>query len=197
MGNLSYAVLDFLSRVKLSPADATDPRLLGRLERMARAAFDGAMVALHAPVAPLTWEVNVLLSNVAGAGVQPETPRVPLTYPRPVQIVGFLPVVVNAAAPAGAELTPTTNDVLVSIDINNDERITNTQGFTTPSSGSGSTFVTLSSMSVLVPRLLMKLIDTPKPDIGFTFRYKRPNGVAGATVYAPSIITMATFARYI
>lgn len=186
--NLSYEILRFVDRVRRSPADANDPRLLSRLEKMARDGFDGMMVALHAPVAMQTWEAR---ANLLGAANPPLTTRVPMVFPRPVEVVGMLPIVVATSANPGL-VVPTVNDVDVSIDINSNAYLSSGSGVSSPAGGTTGQFITLANFSVLTPRLLMMRLTAPKPDIGFTFRWKRGTGV-----YQDALISVGVFARYL
>jgi len=164
--------------------------VLDALEKEASKSFDGAWSAMQAPIAPLTWEVsNQMIST------QLEGPRVRLDLPRPIEIVGFYPsIIVTGTNPA--LIDPGLNDLLVSIDTNEEERITSGQGITTASGGSAGTFVTLSAISAQstapgANRLIGWKLDAPKPNVGFTFRWK-----VGANRYNDALISVATFVRY-
>lgn len=181
--SLAYDVLSYIQRARRAPVDASDPRVLEALERAARRSFDGAWVARQQPIAPLTWEVQAPL-----LGANPETARVALEFPRPVELVG-LAATVEVTAAGGT--VPTLDNIAVAIDLNNQERITSAQGITAGAGGVNGTFVTLSSMTN-DKRLLGLKCDVAKPNVGFSFRWKR-----GAGVFQNSLITVAVFARYL
>jgi hypothetical protein len=185
MGSLAYTVLDFIDRLRKQPDAATDPRLLARLERFARESWDGAFVALHAPMAPLTWEARALLPSAS-----PETNRIPLRFPRPVEILGFFPTVIDTDAATGVSHTLNTLDV--SLDINATDRVTSGEGVSTAAGGTAGTFVTLAALGIQAPRLVGLKLRNSNPDMGFVFRSKRGSGV-----FNSALVTVATFARYI
>jgi len=179
--SLAIAVRQFVERVKRNPADGSDPAVLGFLERAARRSMDGFFSVLSAPVAP---EEREAFASLPGATAQ--TDRIPLTFPRPIEILGYYPSIVVV----GAGVVPTLDDLLVSIDFNLEEYQGASVGLTT--SAAGNTFTTLGSWKILTPRLICKTINVPKPDLGFTFRWKR-----GPGFFADSLIGMAVFARYV
>lgn len=185
--SLPYEILNFIARVKSRPEDLSNPALLDRLGRMAKAGFDGAFVALFSPIADLTWETRVQLP-----GGTAQSSRQPLIFPRPVEIAGFFPIVVPTTNGLGL-LNPTTFDVDVSMDVNSQEYVTAGQGVSTPAGGTAGAFVTLANMSVQVPRLLGLKLTAPKPDLGMTFRWKRG---AAPQIYNDALISVGVFARY-
>ena len=188
--SLGYEVLRFIDRVRRQPADGSDPRLLSRLEVYAKEAFEG-LVALHAPASPMTWEINTfMLGNVQ------TTNRQSFRFPRPVEIIGFYPTLVIDDAAGGGPVTPSTDAIAVSIDTDNQAYLTSGDGVSTPAGGKAGAFVTLSSMSVLVPRILGYKLRNPTPDIGFTYRWKQ-NVAGGVGVYTDCLVSMTMFARYI
>lgn len=180
--SLAIAVRQFVERVKRQPSDGSDPALLAYLDRAARRSLDGFFGVLSAPVAPEEREAFATLLST-----DPETNRIPLTFPRPIEILGYYPSLVVTGA---AGVVPTLDDLLVSIDFNLEEYQGASQGLT--SSAANNTFTTLGSWKILTPRLVCKKIEVPKPDLGFTFRWKQPVGT-----YRDVIIGMAVFARYI
>lgn len=184
--SLGYEVLRFIARVKKQPADGSDPRLLARLEKYANEAFEGA-VALMAPQSPMTWETNTVLT-----GAVQSTNRVPFRFPRPVSIVGFFPSLVVFGT---GNTSPTTEDIAVSIDTDNQNYITSGDGVSTPAGGTAGPYVTLAALSVQVPRIVDYKLRNPTPDIGFTFRWKQD--VTAGAVYDDALISMAMYARYL
>lgn len=145
------------------------------------------IAALHAPVAPLTWEVQVALPDA-----QQETARIPLDFRGPLEIVGLYPSVIRSTN-AGGLVVPTTEDILCLIDINNEERLTNRleQG---SAAGPGSVFVTLAALGVQVPRLLRKELKNARPNVNVQFRWKR---AVGAAFYEDAIVSLAFMVRYL
>lgn len=182
--SLSHAVLQYIQRAAANPTVAGDPTWLKRLEKMAKDAFEG-FVALTAPLSPMTWESNVFFQ-----GSVQQTNRVPFRFPRPVEIVGFMPTIVVPAG--GAGINPTPDDIRVQIDIDSTTYITSGDGVSTPAGGTVGSFITLSAMSVVTPRLLGFKLTAPAPDIGFTYQWKQAAGT-----YNNTLISMAMFARYI
>lgn len=185
---LGYDVLRYINRVRQRPSDAGDPTLLNILEKKAKEAFEG-VVALTAPASPMTWETVQLLTG----GVQ-QTNRQSFRFPRPVEIVGFHPTLVILAT--GGAITPSLDTVAVQIDTDNQNYLTSGEGLSTPAGGKAGAFVTLSAMSVQVPRLVGYKLRNPTPDIGFTLRWKQDTTI-GAPVYHDCLVSIAMFARYI
>lgn len=186
--NLAYTVLRYIYRARQRPSDAGDPSLLAILEKQATEAFEG-IVALTAPASPMTWEIN---ANMLGA-VQ-TTNRVAFRFPRPVEIVGFYPTLTIAAA-GGGPTSPSTDVIAVQMDTDNQNYLTSGDGISTAAGGKAGPYVTLSSMSVQVPRVVGYKLRNPTPDIGFTFRWKVD--VTGGAVYKDCMISLAMYARYL
>jgi hypothetical protein len=189
--SLSYEVFRFIDRVRKQPSDGSDPRLLSRLEVYAKEAFEG-IVALHAPASPMTWESSTLLN-----GAVQTTNRIGFRYPRPVEIVGFFPtlVVLEPEDEDSDLITPSTDVISVSIDTDNQNYLTSGEGISTNAGGTAGPYVTLSAMSVQVPRVVGFKLRNPTPDIGFTYRWKQ--SVAAGAVYKNTIVSLAMFARYL
>lgn len=182
--SLSYSVLRFIDRVRRKPVLGTDPDELKALEGSALNSFDGAFVALHAPMAPDTYEARgMLLSGSA------ESDLLSMRFPSRVQIVGMLPTIV----PYGAQgRRPTLDDIDVSMSsFSGKTNLTSATGITTPAGGGkDGTFVTLSGMSVQAPRLHGIRLDAPTPEVHWKFRWK-----LGPGTYQDAIVTMLVFAR--
>jgi len=181
--NLGYTVLDFIQRVRQQPADATDPRLLGRLEAMAKQAFSGAFVALMAPLARDTREVRVLLPNA----LTTPTNRQSVIFPQPIEILGFNPIVTNA----GAGTAPNPSEIDCAIDINNEQNLAASDGVSSPAGGTMAQFISLPNFSILTPRMMGLRVESPKPDVGFQFKNKRPGSGA-----ADAFVCVGIFYRY-
>jgi hypothetical protein len=187
--SLAYTALRFIDRVRKNPTDGSDPRMLDILEKAAINAFEG-IVALTAPASPMSWECNVNL-----LGTVQESNRVSFRYPRPVEIVGFYPTLVVFGA-NGALLTPSLDSISVSIDTDNQNYLTSGEGVSSNAGGTAGPYVTLSAMSVQVPRVLGYKLKNPTPVIGFKFRWKQAT-TAVAPIYNDTLISMAMFARYL
>lgn len=182
--SLSYDILRFGARALTDPQFASDPNVWKRLMKEARDAFEG-IVALHAPMSPLTYESSALLQGSVQA-----SNRIPFRFPWPVEIVGFFPTLVTPVTEDG--ITPGIDDIRVQIDIDSNNYMTSGDGLSIPGNPGGTPgpFVTLSAMSVLVPRLVGYKLRTATPDIGFTYAWKQAAGT-----YSTTMISMAIFAR--
>jgi hypothetical protein len=181
---LPYEVVRFCARALRDPQYASDPNVLQKLANWGKDAFEG-IVALHAPMAPLTWEVNVLFPSA-----QPQSNRQPFRFPWPVEIIGMLPIVRSVGSQEAT--APTINDVRVQIDTDAQNYMTSGDGVATPAGGTVGAFVSLAAISVLTPRLLGYKLRTPTPDIGFTFQW-----VLGPDQFKDALISVAMFARRI
>jgi hypothetical protein len=188
--SLGYEVLRAVDYFLRTPDAPPDRRILARLEKYAKEAFEG-IVALHAPASPMSWEVRTILR-----GSTPFGPRVPFRFPRPVEIVGFFPTVIPILPASGGGTVPTTDSIAVSIDTDNQNYITTGDGISTNAGGTAGPFVTLSGMSVQVPRVLGYKLRNPTPDIGFTFQWKIDPG-ATPFIFRDVIIGMMIYARYL
>jgi len=188
--SLGYEVLRYVDRIRRAPADGSDPRLLARLEKYAKEAFEG-IVALHAPASPMTWEVVSILR-----GSTLEGPRQPFRFPRPVEIVGFFPTVIPILPASGGGTVPTADSIAVKIDTDNQNYITSGDGISTNVGGTAGPFVTLSSIGVQVPRVVGYKLRNPTPDIGFTLRWKIDPG-ASPFIFRDSIVSIGIYARYL
>lgn len=185
--SLSYEVLRYVSRVERNPSDAGDPNLIGRLRKYAKQSWEG-IVALHAPASPMTWETRMIMRG----SVQTSN-RISFRYPRPVEIVGFLPTLITLTT--GGASTPNTDVLQVSIDTDNQNYLTSGEGVSSNAGGNVGPYVTLSAMSVQVPRIVGYKLENPTPDIGFTFRWGVD--VSAGAVFKDCIIAMAMYARYL
>ena len=180
---LPLDVLAFIQRAKAQGARALDPNVLDRLARSARNAWDGAWVALQAPMAPDTWELRATLKKT-DAQVQGS-----IRFDRPIRIVGMLPIV-TLAATTGGDPIPTADDLEINLTVDNERNFT--QGSQDLSGGQTSDFVTLSALSILTPRLVGRVITSPVPNLSAVIRGKR-----GAGVYAPVDVRLAFFTEYL
>jgi hypothetical protein len=187
--SLAYIAKRFVDRAFKNPADASDPTLLNQLLKAADEAWEG-IVALHAPASPMTWEVRTNLASTAQ-----RTNRIGFRYPRPVEIVGMLPTLVVYGT-NGALITPSTDDLMVSIDTDNQNYLTSGEGVSSNAGGTAGPFVTLTAMSVQVPRIMGYKLRNPTPSIGFTFQWAQAV-TAAAPVYNDVTIALAMYARYL
>src|SRR5688572_27132430 len=122
--------------------------------------------ALHAPVAPYTWEVQSQLLTT-----QLETTRIPIFFNRPTEIMGFYPTVRVQGVPlGGTRRVPTLDDVMILFDINQQDRLTNRLE-STSSAGPGQSYVTLTTFSIITPRLIRIMMQNEAPDVGIQFRW--------------------------
>lgn len=186
MSDLSYEVLRLLDAAKRDPQILSDRNVTERIERLARRAFDGNFVALQSPLAPESWEAIAVLPSA-----KDETPTALLEFPEPVEVVGFYLAVRPTATPIAGQFFPTTDDVQVSIQVDRQTTITTANDQRTSSAGT-SPYVTAGAVSVLAPRMIGLCIATPKPALGFKFRWK-----AGPNVWPDVICSATVFARYV
>jgi hypothetical protein len=167
----------------------SDPSELDQLEQAALTSFQGAFGALHAPIAPMTWEARTqFLSS------QTLSERVQIDIPFPCMLVGAFAVVEPIGA-AGGLVVPTAMSIDCTIDLNAHEYMTQVQGTTTPIIGGGlqrdGTFTTLAALAVNNgARLMGWVIPYRTAQLGVTFRWKQ-----GAGVYQSSHVGLAFYAR--
>lgn len=183
---LAEEILAYLAKARQSPAFASDPVLLDSLEKSARNSMEGAVAALHAPVASDTWESRAILMSDAQ-----QSERVPVRIPYESVIVGLYPSVLPVSSENYTRAYPSLNDIDVSIDIDNKETLTSAQGVTVPGSTvRDGTFVSLAAMSIQVPRLTWIVLDKVSNDIGVTFKWKLSAGR-----YQDALVSLAFYIR--
>ena len=187
--DLKQYVLDYVNAVRRRPALGSDPSELDQLEQSALTSFQGAFGALHAPIAPMTWEARTQFLST-----QATSERIQLDIPFPCMLVGAF-VSVEPIGAAGGLTVPTANSIDVTLDLNNHEFMTQVQGTTTPIVGGGlsrdSTFSTLAALGVNGgARLLGWVIPYRTAQLGITYRWKQ-----GAGVYQTSHVGIAFYAR--
>jgi len=146
------------------------------------------IAALHAPVAPYTWEVQALLARTAI-----ETGRIPLRWNRPVEILGFYASVRQASA-VGGLILPTPDDVVVALSANQENRFTNRLE-DAAATGQAESFVTLAALSVQVPRLTRIQLRNASPQIDVAFRWK--TNVPATPTFEDASVSLAFFCRYL
>ena len=145
--------------------------------------------ALVAPIAEYTWEVEALLGND-----EDESTRVPIQFNRPVELIGMLPSLTEVSQTVGLR-TPTLADVKVSVDINQQVRITQKLE-TTTQSDPDSAFVTMLAMSTQF-RLLRLQLKNASPDVGLKFRWKVLPDPGPTPIFNPVLCNIAFFVRYL
>ncbi len=181
----AIAIKRFVAYVAKNPGHAADPALLKTLTDAADADLHGRNVALIAPMAPFTWETRVILP-----GATTISPRQPLIFPRPVDIVGFYPSVIATTNTVGL-ITPSLNDIDISIDTNSDQYFSAGSGVANAAGGAAGAFVTLAAIGVQVPILKAIKLHNAQPDLGMTFRWKR-----GPGFYQDCFISVAVYVHY-
>lgn len=178
---LPQKVVDFVLSVKKSPVLGTDRATLESLMQAAEDSNDGMFGALNAPIAVLTFEQRVRLNTP-----DVQSPRASFKFPFACEIVGFFFGVTDLTTGAGVPLP--LNDLDVSVDINNQNYLTNASGVTATGGG---TFVQVNSLqSSIANRLIRLQLVGTSPDVGFTFRALR-----GAGVYLDTMIKASMFVR--
>jgi hypothetical protein len=121
--------------------------------------------------------------------------RVYLDFPGSfdTQLIGIY--VSLSTKPGAKEVTPTRDDIDVFIDVNEKSYLTslrNAKGQGPTSTTKDATYVTLSAISVQVPRLFGMRIEGVSPQVGFTFRWKW-----GTNIYADTIVGVAAYVRHL
>jgi hypothetical protein len=187
--DLKQYTLDYVNAVRRRPQLGSDPNELDNLESAALTSFQGAFSALHAPIAPMSWEARTLFLSAAAV-----SERIQMDIPFPCMMVGTFPSVEPVGANGGL-VVPTTQSIDVSLDLNNHEYMTQAQGTTTPVIGGAQSrdipFSTLASLGVNGgQRLLAWVIPYRTAQLGITFRWKQ-----GANVYQSSQVGLVFYAR--
>jgi hypothetical protein len=186
--SLRQRILAYVSAARSSPVIASDPAELRALEKDALCTLENGFATLAAPIAPFTWEVRTLLSNILN-----NTNRVKFAFPWRVNVVGMQATLSIVAPRVGVLPDPVLNDIDCMVDVNNSAFLTGNDGLTTPVGQGGNNFVTLATLSIQTPRLLgLALEGESKPELGFTFRWKQPPPVAGP-LYQSAIVSVALF----
>lgn len=171
--NLSQKVVDFVLSVYRSPVLGTDRTTLEALKRAAEDSNDGMFGALNSPIAVLSFEQRVRLNFT-----DVQSPRASFKFPFACEIVGFFFGVTDLTTGGGIPLP--INDLDVSVDINNQNYITNASGITATGGG---TFVQVNMLQATIANRLhrLQLVGT-SPDVGFTFRALRGAGIYNDTM---------------
>jgi len=141
---------------------------------------------LHVPrVKPFsndTWEAS---ASLPGANIQSE--QEPIIFPAQCRIVGLYPsITLNDAS---GLIVPTTDDIMVKLDMNKQRVYTANVGQTSQARN-GDGFVTLAALNTLI-RDLNIVVDSPRPQASMTFRWKR--FIQGTPIYRDVIVSLAMF----
>jgi len=150
------------------------------------------MLELHVPrLKPAScdsWEIRDSL-----AAADNETGRITLDFPEPYLIVGMYPSVISTTDEEGFK-DPTTDDILVLLDLNNQRRFTaaNQIGGQTSAAARQQEFCTLSVLNTMYRDLQIDL-NTSKPVIGITFRWKISDSAVRELLYNDAIVSLAFF----
>lgn len=191
MAGLRDTVLAAAQMAAANPVAANNPDVWRSLRNAALNSFEEGFTALTSPNSPYTWEQRIILR-----GTQPDSGRQAFRFPFAVDIVGFVPRIVSILPLNGALLTATLDDVDVQIDLNNQNKITNSNGVTTPA-GQGvtsSSFVNLASISVQTPRLFGLRLAGTNPEVGFTLRWTQPPPSPAAPYYNDVLVKVGIYA---
>jgi hypothetical protein len=136
------------------------------------------------PIARDTWEAQLYLPRTAQT-----SGRVPLNMPYTCTIVGLKATVIQASFVGGGLLVATADDLLASIDLNDDRRFTATKR-TNFQGQSPNSFVTLSALDLRERYLLIEAAGAT-PDFGMEVQWK--NFVAGAPIYEDAWVSIALY----
>ncbi len=129
-----------------------------------------------------TWEIGTNLDSAVEV-----SEREPIIFPAPCRIVGLYPsITLNDAT---GLIVPTADDILVLLDFNQQRRYTANVGQSSQALR-GSGFVTLGALNTAI-RDLDIVVDNPRPQAGFQFRWKR--FVQGTPLYRSVIVSVALF----
>lgn len=141
--------------------------------------------ALQGPAAPHTREVRVDFDSD-----DEEAGRVAMEWSKAVIVVGFYASLYVYGEEEGLA-TPTLDDILVSLDKNDEKRFTTRER--DPDAGAeGHQFVTLGAITEQQGRRLHNIeIDTPRPQLGINFRWEQ-----GAEVFLSTRVKLAAFWAY-
>lgn len=142
---------------------------------------------LHVPrVKPFsndTWEAS---ASLLGSQIQSE--REPIIFPSACRIVGIYPSI-TLNDNATSLITPTPDDIMVLLDMNQQRRYTANVGQTSQARN-GDGFVTLQSLNTVL-RDLNIVVTTARPQAGMQFRWKR--FTQGSPIYRDVIVSLALY----
>ncbi len=143
------------------------------------------LVPKSKPASPDTWEVG---QDLPAATLQ--TSRIPIDFPEPYLVVGAYVSVISTTNTADLK-DPTVDDLLVFVDLNNHWVFTsaNEVGQTSIVGRKGQ-FVTLGSLDTRF-RDLHIILDSPKPILGFQFRWKIEDDTTREAMYQDALVGVA------
>lgn len=147
------------------------------------------MQELHVPrLVPAAYDTWELREDLAADEL--ETARTELEFPGPYFIVGAHVSVIQASN-NGSLLIPTAEDILALVDVDNQRRYTASSKIgQTSSATQGVQFVTLAALDTQFRDLHIEL-QSPRPVVGVTFRWKL--GAAADGLYEDCSIAIAFF----
>jgi hypothetical protein len=160
---------------------------LKRLREYAKTAWDDAWVATMAPKADRTWDASItFLGTDAQSGVAP------MMFGRATEVLGFHTVIVPVSfAPQPGLIVPVVDDLLVSVQYDLHDVITNTQRDRT-APNPPQQFAQASALQVFLPRVIGLRLESAAPQMSFTWRWKQ-----GPGVFVDSLVTISAFVRYL
>jgi hypothetical protein len=149
--------------------------------------------ALVAPACNRTWEALTRLN-----ATDDETDTVVVSFPRPARIVAVYPSISPVALTAGLQ-TPTLDDILVEISINEETRLTNRFDVVSQPSGTARVMVTMGSFRDTTGGA--RVLDINLPDktneLVIRFRWKSQQPVPPAAAqYRDVVLGMAFHAVF-
>jgi hypothetical protein len=181
-------ILNFIATARRDPMLATSAARLDALESSVLNDASEGFTALTAPTTDRTWEIRAQLP-----GNSTDTGRIKFEFPWAVDIAGMNPVVTPVRPiPAGVAI-PTTDDIDVLLDIDKVFQLTSADGISTVGGQGGNTFVTLTHISIFLPRIQRLTLHWDVPKVGFTFRWKQPP-VLPTIFFADAIVCVGMFA---
>ncbi len=186
---LALSVVEFVGRLKRTPALAGDPAFLEELLRDAKEDMQDAFVSLATPKANDTWETSVVLP-----GATLTSPVAPLSFPKPVRIIGMIPIIVPVDPfPGGVAVInrATLEDVLVQVTVDKETQYTSQEDGSSTTTNGPSNFVTAKAVDIMLPRLWDAMIESSNPKVEFVWQWKQ-----GANVFVDSICSMACLLQW-
>src|ERR1700761_5635017 len=184
---LADRFLNFAARLKKNGASFLDsePDALPSLVRAARHDVDEMAAALYAPIAPETWAIPGQL-----AAADPEASAPNLRFRRPLVLGALRPSVIPVEFNPDLR-TPTLDDLMVRITVENERSIT--QGTGALTTVQNNQYVVLADFNVDTPRLVMRYLPQPDPSLQISFRWR----LADPSAYATADIKLDLFTRYL
>jgi hypothetical protein len=182
------AVQEFFKTAQSRPQSAQHPGTIAQLNR-AVDQFAREQVkflpfgALHAPAAPRTAGVRTQIT-----GAIRETGTTPWDASRPCFVVGMRPSLSVLAT--GGATTPQIDDIDVDLTIDERDRLTSSRDASQGLLQTG--WVSLGSLGVLTPRLLLLDLNAPAPRLNFNFRWANPT----LNTFKDAIVKMDLFVIY-